>query len=70
MVDECYGDVSTVALLAEQTEADENENQHKKKHDHDHPQLAERQPSKTWHAQIIVEGDNERNGDVATVSRK
>jgi hypothetical protein len=52
-----------VELLAEQTEPDENENEHKKKHDHDHPQLAERLPSKTWHAQIIVEGCNERNGN-------
>lgn len=53
------GNFSTVALLAEQAEADKNENEHKKKNDHNHPQLAERLPSKAWHAQIIVEGGNE-----------
>jgi len=55
---ECKAIFSTVALLAEQTEADKNENEHKKKNNHDHPQLAERLPSKARHAQIIVEGGN------------
>jgi hypothetical protein len=57
LVNERCGDISTVALLAEQTQADKNETEHKEKNYHDHPQLAERlQPSKARHAQIMVEG--------------
>jgi len=52
------GDISTVTLLVEQTEAHKNENEHKQKDNHHHPQFAEGQRSRAWRLQIIVEPGN------------